>query len=368
MNLMSQITKANYTKVDPALRGSAPKVKFSDVAGLKEAKIEIMEFVEYLKQPARFQALGAKVPKGALLLGPPGCGKTLLAKALANESGVPFFSMAGTEFIEIIGGVGAARVRDLFAEARKNAPAIIYIDEIDTIGRKRSENSATDNTEMDQTLNQLLSEMDGLETKTNSIIVLASTNRAEVLDKALLRPGRFDRHITIDLPTQEERKEILGVHMRKLKLSPNCNESFVNELALMTPRMSGADLANVCNEAALSAAREANNVITPRDFEQALEKILSGPEKKHSTILKDEQHLIAYHESGHVLLSWLLPHSDQLLKVSLVQRTKALSFSRYLPSELMLYTKDELFDKMCLHFGGRAAESLIANSYSTSKF
>lgn len=366
-DMFSGFRKAPYTMVNPNLQANVPTVKFKDVAGLKEAKVEIMEFVEYLKSPERFKKLGAKVPKGALLLGPPGCGKTLLAKALAAEAGVPFFSMAGTEFIEMIGGVGAARVRDLFQEARKHSPSIVFIDEIDAIGKKRSSgDGVTENSEMDQTLNQLLSEMDGLET-IGQVIVLASTNRPDVLDKALLRPGRLDRKIMIDLPTAIERAEILNLYMKKLKLANSIDKKFVDELAHLTPRMSGADLSNVCNEAALHAARDAKNEINRLDFEVALEKILSGAEKKTSTVMKDEQKMIAYYESGLVLLSWLLESADLLFKVSIVQRTKSLALTRFLPTDKLLHSKEEIFEKMCLRFGGRCAESLVFNTCTTSK-
>jgi spastic paraplegia protein 7 len=341
-NPLSQFTQAKYTLVTPGVKASLPTVSFKDVAGLKEAKIEIMEFIQYLREPARFVKLGAKVPKGALLLGPPGCGKTLLAKALAAEAGVPFFNMAGTDFIEVIGGVGASRVRDLFAKARKCAPCIIFIDEIDAIGKKRSSGlDGGDNSEMDQTLNQLLSEMDGLETRGN-VIVLGSTNRPDVLDKALLRPGRLDRKITIDLPTYEERIEIIVVYLRNLKLGVDVDKTFISELAHMTARMSGADLANVCNEAALNAARYAKNEVVKADFESALEKILSGPEKKTSSIMQDEQKMIAYYECGRVLISWLLNHGDKLHKVSLVPRTKSLAMTRFIPQDKKLITKDEV--------------------------
>ena len=347
MNPLSQFTKAKFTMVDSRFQANVPTVTFKDVAGLKEAKIEIMEFVQYLRDPTKFVKLGAKVPKGALLLGPPGCGKTLLAKALAAEAGVPFFSMAGTEFIEVIGGVGAARVRDLFKEARKFAPSIVFIDEIDAIGQKRSSGN-NDNSEMDQTLNQLLSEMDGLESRGN-VIVLGSTNRAEVLDKALTRPGRLDRKIQIDLPTYQERIEILDVNLLKLKIASEINKNFVSELSRLTVRMSGADLANVCNEAALHASRELKNEIERIDFENALEKIQAGSEKKSSSIMKDEQKMIAYYECGRVLMSWLLENGDLLYKVSVVPRTKTLALAHYLPSDKVLITKDEvLFDEIII--------------------
>ena len=317
-------------------------VTFKDVAGLKEPKVEIMEFVRYLRDPKPFIKLGAKVPKGALLLGPPGCGKTLLAKALAAEAGVPFFSMAGTEFIEVIGGVGAARVRDLFAAARQNAPSIVFIDEIDAIGKKRSSSAeSNENSEMDQTLNQLLSEMDGLESKGN-VIVLGSTNRPDVLDKALLRPGRLDRKIMIDLPTYEERIEILNLNLKKLKIDKSVDSKFVSEISHLTARKSAADIANLCNEAALNAARDLKDEINKFDFLSALEKIISGSEKKNSSIMKDEQKMIAYYECGRLLASWLLKSGDLMYKVSLVPRTKSLTLRHYLPSDKKLISKEEV--------------------------
>jgi spastic paraplegia protein 7 len=366
-DLFSQFTKAKYTVVDPHLKAGVPKITFQDVAGLHEAKIEVKEFVDYLKEPERFTRLGARVPKGALLLGPPGCGKTLLAKAVAAEASVPFFSMAGTEFIEVIGGVGAARVRNLFEEAKKQSPAIIYIDEIDAVGRKRSDsNQMSGMGELDQTLNQLLVSMDGLESNSN-VIILASTNRADILDKALLRPGRFDRHITIDLPTYLERVEILNVHARGLKLDFDGKEkeNFVSQLSHLTPRFSGADLANICNEAALLAAREGLKSISKNHFIAALERVMAGAEKKTTTISVEDRKIIAYRECGHVLISWFHGYSDLILKVSLLSRTKGNVFSQYLPSDRKLYSKEELFDQMCLYFGGRVVESVVFNKFTT---
>jgi spastic paraplegia 7 len=324
------------------------------------------------------KALGAKVPKGALLLGPPGCGKTLLAKAVASEANVPFFNIAGTEFVEIIGGVGAARVRNLFEEAKKQSPSIIYIDEIDTIGRKRSDAGGSAGSggggggvggaggEIDQTLNQLLVSMDGLESNSN-VIVLASTNRADVLDKALLRPGRFDRHITIDVPTYLERIEILNVHMRGLKLNMNEKEKqeFIGELAHLTPRFSGADLANLCNEAALQAVRHNKDSIDKKCFYAALERIIAGAEKRNQTMTIQDKRLIAYHECGKVIISWLHKSADLILKVSLISRTRVNSFAQYLPLDKKLHSKEELFDMMCLYFGGRVAESVVFNHATT---
>ncbi|XP_033118527.1 paraplegin-like isoform X2 [Anneissia japonica] len=361
MNSLMQITKPKFTIIDSKGKG----VTFSDVAGLKEAKQEVMEFVDYLKTPQKFQELGAKVPKGALLLGPPGCGKTLLAKAVATEADVPFLAMAGSEFVEMIGGLGAARVRNLFKEARKRAPCIVYIDEVDAIGRKRTDNaSAGGSGEEEQTLNQLLVEMDGMGTQ-KGVIMLASTNRADVLDKALLRPGRFDRHILIDTPTLAERKEIFEQHLKALTLEKPL-EAYSKRLAQLSPGMSGADIANICNEAALHAARENNKVITGEDFEFAVERIVAGAAKKSTSLSKEERLVVAYHESGHALTGWLLEHTDALMKVSIVPRANAaLGFAQYLPSDQKLYTKEQLFDRMCMALGGRVAESIIFNRVTT---
>merc|ERR1719435_625569 len=340
--------------------------KFSDVAGLKEPKVEVLEFVDYLKSPGRYIELGAKPPKGAILLGPPGCGKTMLAKAVANEAKVPFLSMNGSEFIEMIGGVGASRVRNLFAEARKRAPSIIYIDEIDAIGKKRNEGQGAGmgNQEGDQTLNQLLVEMDGMGSATN-VILLASTNRAEVLDKALLRPGRFDRHISIDLPTLIERKEILEQHMSSVILEED-KSTYSQRLATLTPGFSGADLANVVNEAALHAARELKDRIEKADLEYSIERVVAGPEKKTQVLGIQEKTVVAYHESGHALVGWLLEHTDALLKVTIIPRTSAaLGFAQYTPVDKKLFSPDELMDRMCMALGGRVAESLTFNKITT---
>ncbi|XP_035678901.1 paraplegin-like [Branchiostoma floridae] len=355
----AQMTQAKFTQFGAG--GKVPNVKFSDVAGLKEAKQEVMEFVDYLKAPKRYLDLGAKFPKGALLLGPPGCGKTLLAKAVATEAQVPFLAMAGSEFVEMIGGLGAARVRSLFKEARKKHPCIIYIDEIDAIGRKRSQGNFDGRSgEEEQTLNQLLVEMDGMGTE-QGVIVLASTNRADVLDDALLRPGRLDRHILIDLPTLAERKEIFEHHLKALTLKRSTS-TFSRRLAELTPGMSGADVANICNEAALHAARENQKVVDTQDFEHAVERVIGGTAKKS----KEERKVVAYHESGHALVGWLLEHTDALLKVTIVPRTSAaLGFAQYLPKEQYLYSQEELFDKMCMALGGRAAEAIIFNRVTT---
>ncbi|EDW00100.1 paraplegin [Drosophila grimshawi] len=365
MDSFNQMGRAKFTLVDPFEGGRG--VLFRDVAGLKEAKQEVKEFVDYLKTPDKYQRLGAKVPRGALLLGPPGCGKTLLAKAVATEAQVPFLSMNGSEFIEMIGGLGAARVRDLFKEGKKRAPCIIYIDEIDAIGRQRSGTESMgqgSSGESEQTLNQLLVEMDGMATK-EGVLMLASTNRADILDKALLRPGRFDRHILIDLPTLQERKEIFEKHLSSVKLAEE-PDSYSQRLARLTPGFSGADIANVCNEAALHAARHVQTEVTSKNLEYAVERLVGGTEKRSHALSLTERKVIAYHESGHALVGWMLPHSDILLKVTIVPRTSlALGFAQYTPSEQHLYSKEELFDKMCMALGGRAAENLIFKQITT---
>ncbi|XP_049811983.1 paraplegin [Schistocerca nitens] len=366
MDAFTQLGRAKFTLVDP-MTGPGKGVHFSDVAGLQEAKIEVMEFVDYLKRPEHYRRLGAKVPKGALLLGPPGCGKTLLAKAVATEANVPFLSMNGSEFIEMIGGLGAARVRDLFKEARKRSPCIIYIDEIDAIGRKRSGGVGQFDGgvgEGEQTLNQLLVEMDGMASK-EGVIMLASTNRADVLDKALLRPGRFDRHILIDLPTFEERKEIFEQHLKSICLSEP-PEVYSKRLAYLTPGFSGADIANVCNEAALHAARSKQKCVTGSDLEYAVERLVGGTEKRTSVMSPAEKRTVAYHEAGHAIVGWMLPHTDALLKVTIVPRTSlALGFAQYTPTEQRLYSQEELFERMCMALGGRVAESLTFNKITT---
>uniref|UniRef100_A0A224YPR2 Spastic paraplegia 7 n=1 Tax=Rhipicephalus zambeziensis TaxID=60191 RepID=A0A224YPR2_9ACAR len=364
MDFFSQMGRARFTIVDP-LTGSGKGVRFKDVAGLQEAKQEIMEFVDYLKRPERYTSLGAKIPKGVLLLGPPGCGKTMLAKAVATEASVPFLAMAGSEFIEMIGGLGAARVRDLFKEARKRAPCIVYIDEIDAIGRKRSNVGTEGSTgEEEQTLNQLLVEMDGMATK-EGVILLASTNRSEVLDKALLRPGRFDRHILIDLPTLAERKEIFEQHLKVINLD-NPPSHYSQRLAQLTPGFSGADIANVCNEAALHAARNKEKVVSSGNLEYAVERVVGGTEKRSQVMSLTEKEVVAFHECGHALVGWLMEHTDALMKVSIVPRTSnALGFAQYLPSDQKLYSYEQLFQKMCMALGGRVAESLAFNRIST---
>ncbi|XP_067140149.1 mitochondrial inner membrane m-AAA protease component paraplegin [Centruroides vittatus] len=364
MDFFSQFGRAKFTIVDP-LTGSGKGVRFKDVAGLKEAKIEIMEFVDYLKKPERYTRLGAKVPKGVLLLGPPGCGKTMLAKAVATEANVPFLAMAGSEFIEMIGGLGAARVRDLFREGRKRAPCIVYIDEIDAIGRKRSTGNIEGVTgEEEQTLNQLLVELDGMATK-EGVIMLASTNRSDVLDKALLRPGRFDRHIMIDLPTLAERREIFEQHLQSITLV-HPPQQYSQRLAQLTPGFSGADIANVCNEAALHAARYKKSSVNAEDLEYAVERVVGGTEKRSQVLSPEEKKVIAYHECGHAIMGWMLKYTDALLKVSIVPRTtNVLGFAQYLPSDQKLYSSEELFEKMCMALGGRVAESLTFNKIST---
>lgn len=367
MEGMNQMTKAKFTIIDPLLPGSGRGVKFADVAGSKEAKQEVIEFVDFLKNPDKYRALGAKVPKGALLLGPPGCGKTLLAKAVATEGLVPFLAMNGSEFIEMIGGLGAARVRDLFKEARKRAPCIVYIDEIDAIGRKRSGGQGNfdgGSGESEQTLNQLLVEMDGIGSK-EGVVVLSSTNRLDILDKALLRPGRFDRHIMMDLPNLEERKEIFEHHLKSIVLEKP-STYYARRMASLTLGFSGADIANVVNEAALHAARHAHHVVTGVDLEYAVERVVGGTEKRSQALSPEERRVVAYHESGHALLGWLLEHTDALLKVTIVPRTnQALGFAQYAPKDQKLYTQDQIFQRMCMALGGRVAESLVFNRVTT---
>lgn len=363
-SIISSFSKAKFTLVDPAVRANdSASIRFKDVAGLQEAKVEVMEFVDYLKNGERFLKLGAKLPKGVLLTGPPGCGKTLLAKAVATEANVPFLALSGSDFIEMIGGVGASRVRSLFKSANKLAPCIVYIDEIDSIGKKRGGSQFT-NSEMEQTLNQLLVEMDGIVSR-KGVILLASTNRADVLDKALTRPGRFDRQILIDLPNLEERKEIFEKHASKIKLDSPPSQ-LAKRIAQLTPGMSGADLANVCNEAALHAARKDKKAVSSDDLEYAIERVVGGTEKRSSSISAEERRIIAYHECGHALVGWLLEHTDPLLKVSIVPRTtNVLGFAQYLPSDQKLYNQQQFFDRMCMALGGRVAELIKFNHLST---
>ena len=335
---------------------------FKDVAGLAEAKQEVEEIVEFLKSPEKYTRLGGKIPKGALLVGPPGTGKTLLAKAVAGEANVPFFSMSGSDFVEMFVGVGASRVRDLFKQAKEKAPCIVFIDEIDAIGRARGRNpNLGSNDERENTLNQLLTEMDGFDTNTG-VIILAATNRADILDRALMRAGRFDRQIHVELPDLNERVEIFNVHLRPLKLSKDLKVDF---LAKQTPGFSGADIANVCNEAALIAARKNHDSVAKQDFLDAVDRIVGGLEKKNKIISQDEKKTIAYHEAGHATISWLLEHAHPLVKVTIVPRGKALGAAWYLPEERSITTKEQLLDEMCSALGGRAAEQLIFNKISS---
>ncbi|KAJ2943349.1 hypothetical protein O0L34_g12156 [Tuta absoluta] len=339
------------------------RVKFRDVAGCEEAKIEIMEFVNFLKNPQQYIDLGAKIPKGALLTGPPGTGKTLLAKATAGEANVLFITVSGSEFLEMFVGVGPSRVRDMFAMARKHAPCILFIDEIDAVGRKRGGRAFGGNSEQENTLNQLLVEMDGFNTATN-VVVLAATNRVDVLDKALLRPGRFDRQIFVPAPDIKGRASIFKVHLVPLKTSLN-KENLARKLAAYTPGFTGADIANVCNEAALITARELAKDISMKHFEKAIERVIAGMEKKTNVLQPDERKIVAYHEAGHAVAGWFLQHADPLLKVSIIPRGKGLGYAQYLPKEQYLYTKEQLFDRMCMTLGGRVSEELFFGRITT---
>lgn len=338
------------------------RTSFKDVAGLEGAKEEVQEIVEFLKNPDKYTSLGGKIPKGALLVGPPGTGKTLLAKAVAGEAKVPFFSLSGSDFVEMFVGVGASRVRDLFKQAKDKSPAIIFIDEIDAIGRARGKNNFTgSNDERENTLNQLLTEMDGFGTNTN-VIVLAATNRADVLDKALMRAGRFDRQIYVDLPDLNERKEIFEVHLRPIKTAETLDLDF---LAKQTPGFSGADIANVCNEAALIAARKEKKAVTKQDFLDAVDRIVGGLEKKNKIITPDEKKTIAFHEAGHATVSWMLEHAAPLVKVTIVPRGQSLGAAWYLPEERLIVRPEQMFDEMCATMGGRAAEKVMFGKIST---
>ncbi len=338
------------------------KTTFKDVAGQEEAKEEVKEIVDFLKNPDKYTKLGGKIPKGALLIGPPGTGKTLLAKAVAGEADVPFFSLSGSDFVEMFVGVGASRVRDLFKQAKQKSPSIIFIDEIDTIGKARGKGGAPgSNDERENTLNQLLSEMDGFGSDAN-VIVMAATNRADVLDKALLRPGRFDRQIFVDLPDKNERKAIFEVHIKPLKMDDTVDIDF---LARQTPGFSGADIANVCNEAALIAARKGKDAITKQDFLDAVDRIIGGMEKKNKIVTPLEKKTIAYHESGHATASWLLEHAAPLVKVTIVPRGQSLGAAWYLPEERMIVKASQMKDEMCATLAGRAAEEVIFNEIST---
>ncbi len=338
------------------------RTSFKDVAGLEGAKEEVQEIVEFLKNPEKYTSLGGKIPKGALLVGPPGTGKTLLAKAVAGEAKVPFFSLSGSDFVEMFVGVGASRVRDLFNQAKDKSPAIIFIDEIDAIGRARGKNNITgSNDERENTLNQLLTEMDGFGTNTN-VIVLAATNRADVLDKALMRAGRFDRQIYVDLPDLNERKEIFEVHLKPIKTSETLDLEF---LARQTPGFSGADIANVCNEAALIAARKEQKSVTKQDFLDAVDRIVGGLEKRSKIITPDEKRAIAFHEAGHATVSWMLQYAAPLVKVTIVPRGQSLGAAWYLPEERQIVRPEQLMDEMCATMGGRAAEKIIFDTIST---
>ncbi|MBC7587568.1 MAG: ATP-dependent zinc metalloprotease FtsH [Chitinophagaceae bacterium] len=343
-------------------KGTKVSINFGDVAGLDEAKVEVMEIVDFLKNPKKYTALGGKIPKGALLVGPPGTGKTLLAKAVAGEAQVPFFSMSGSEFVEMFVGVGASRVRDLFKQAREKAPCIIFIDEIDAIGRARGKNVMMSNDERENTLNQLLVEMDGFAGDAG-IIILAATNRPDVLDSALLRPGRFDRQITIDKPDVRGREAILKVHLVPIKISEKLD---LHKLAEQTPGFAGADLANVCNEAALIAARKNKESVDMSDFQDAIDRVIGGLEKKNKIIAPHEKEIIAYHEAGHAVCGWFLEHAYPLLKVTIVPRgTAALGYAQYTPKEQYLYDIEQLTDQICMTLGGRAAEEIFFGKIST---
>jgi len=343
-------------------KGTRVNVTFQDVAGLDEAKVEVMEIVDFLKQPKKYTALGGKIPKGALLIGPPGTGKTLLAKAMAGEAQVPFFSISGSDFVEMFVGVGASRVRDLFKQAREKAPCIIFIDEIDAIGRARGRNAIVSNDERENTLNQLLVEMDGFGGDTG-IIILAATNRPDVLDPALLRPGRFDRQISIDRPDVKGREQIFKVHLKPIKISETLD---IHKLAEQTPGFAGADIANVCNEAALIAARKGKPAVDMSDFQDAIDRVIGGLEKKNKLISPEEKEIIAYHEAGHAICGWYLEHAYPLLKVTIVPRgTAALGYAQYTPREQYLYNIEQLNDQICMTLGGRASEDIFFGKIST---
>ncbi|HEU0112248.1 MAG TPA: ATP-dependent zinc metalloprotease FtsH, partial [Flavisolibacter sp.] len=353
------IGKSKATLFD---KGTRVNITFADVAGLDEAKVEVMEIVDFLRNPKKYTSLGGKIPKGALLVGPPGTGKTLLAKAMAGEAQVPFFSLSGSDFVEMFVGVGASRVRDLFKQAREKAPCVIFIDEIDAIGRARGKNMMMSNDERESTLNQLLVEMDGFGTDTG-IIVLAATNRPDVLDTALLRPGRFDRQISIDKPDVKGREAIFKVHLKPIKVSEKVD---IHKLAEQTPGFAGADIANVCNEAALIAARKGKNAVDMSDFQDAVDRVIGGLEKKNKIISPDEKRIIAYHEAGHAICGWFLEHAYPLLKVTIVPRgTAALGYAQYTPKEQYLYNTDQLNDQICMTLGGRASEEIFFGKIST---
>lgn len=343
-------------------KGTRVTITFNDVAGLDEAKVEVMEIVDFLKNPKKYTALGGKIPKGALLVGPPGTGKTLLAKAVAGEAQVPFFSMSGSDFVELFVGVGASRVRDLFKQAREKSPCIVFIDEIDAIGRARGKNVVMSNDERENTLNQLLVEMDGF-SGDSGIIILAATNRPDVLDTALLRPGRFDRQISIDIPDVKGREKIFEVHLKPIKRSKDLD---IHKLAVQTPGFAGADIANICNEAALIAARKGKTEVTMDDFNDAIDRVIGGLEKKNKIISPEEKKVIAYHEAGHAVAGWFLEHAHPLVKVTIVPRgVAALGYAQYLPKEVYIRNTDHLLDDMCMTLGGRAVEDIVFNKIST---
>jgi AFG3 family protein len=356
----------NFGKVDMGGKDLKSTVRFTDVAGLRQSKLELMEFVDFLKNPSKYDKLGARIPKGALLVGPPGTGKTLLAKAVAGEAEVPFYSISGSDFVEMFVGVGASRVRDLFAKARKTAPSIIFIDEIDAVGKKRGKSQMGGNDERESTLNQLLVEMDGF-TATTGVVVLAGTNRVDILDKALTRAGRFDRQVPVDRPDLEEREEIFQVHLRNVSLKPGLDSKQVSHrMAALTPGMVGADIANICNEAAIFAARRKAEFVELSDFEQASERVIGGIAKSKNLMSQQDKTSIAIHESGHAVAGWFLKYADPLLKVSIIPRSSgALGYAQYLPEEMALYSKEALLDKMCAILGGRAAEDLLLNRITT---
>ena len=357
-----QIFNIGKSKANLYDKDTKVNVTFNDVAGLDEAKEEVMEVVDFLKNPKKYTSLGGKIPKGVLLVGSPGTGKTLLAKAMAGEAQVPFFSISGSDFVEMFVGVGASRVRDLFRQAREKAPCVIFIDEIDAIGRARGKNMMQSNDERENTLNQLLVEMDGFGTD-KGVIILAATNRPDVLDPALLRPGRFDRQISIDKPDLNGREQIFKVHLKPVKVSTDVDPM---KLALQTPGFAGAEIANVCNEAALIAARRGKKFVEMQDFNDAIDRVIGGLEKKNKLISPDEKKIIAYHEAGHAICGWFLEHADPLVKVSIVPRgVAALGYAQYMPKEQFLYTTEQLNDMMCMTLGGRAAEEIVFGRIST---
>ncbi len=357
-----QIFNIGKSKAQVFGQGKSTNINFSDVAGLEEAKEEVKEIVDFLKTPKKYTDLGAKIPKGALLVGPPGTGKTLIAKAVAGEAKVPFFSLSGSDFVEMFVGVGASRVRDLFKQAKEKAPCIIFIDEIDAIGRARGKNpNMGSNDERENTLNQLLTEMDGFGTN-SGVIILAATNRADILDRALMRAGRFDRQIYVDMPDLNERKAIFDVHLKPIKVNKNIDRNF---LASQTPGFSGADIANICNEAALIAARKKKKTVGKQDFLDAVDRIIGGLEKKNKIISPQEKKTIAYHEAGHATVSWMLEHANPLVKVTIVPRGRSLGAAWYLPDERSITTTEQILDEMCSALGGRAAESIVFDKIST---